>query len=155
MEQDDCECFLYKFCNGSCYVFIFIDLVVCGLDIFEIENVVYYYLFVNEDGYIYCNGCIVCWEVEGNFYVIFYVEEIVFVYIIDELEEFILFEVIFKFFLFEYVILYIGKGKKDKINKIDIVGFFFKKGNFNKDEIGWIDVKDYYFFVVVFCKKIK
>ena len=51
--------------------------------------------------------------------------------------------------------LYIGKGKKDKVNKIDIVGFLSKKGNLNKDEIGRIDVKDHYAFVAISRKKVK
>jgi hypothetical protein len=35
------------------------------------------------------------------------------------------------------------------------VGFLFKKGNLNKDEIGRIDVKDHYSFAAVSRKKIK
>ena len=54
-----------------------------------------------------------------------------------------------------FVTLYIGKGKKDKINKIDIVGFLFKKGNLNKDEVGRIDVKDHYSFAAISRKKAK
>ena len=55
----------------------------------------------------------------------------------------------------EFVTLYIGKGKKDKINKIDIVGFLFKKGNLNKEEVGRIDVKDHYAFAAISRKKAK
>ena len=55
----------------------------------------------------------------------------------------------------EFVTLYIGKGKKDKINKIDIVGFLFKKGNLNKDEVGRIDVKDHYAFAAISRKKAR
>ena len=53
----------------------------------------------------------------------------------------------------EFVTLYIGKGKKDKINKIDIVGFLFKKGGLNKDDVGKVDVKDHYAFVAISRKK--
>ena len=44
---------------------------------------------------------------------------------------------------------------KDKINKIDIVGFLFKKGNLNKEEVGRIDVKDHYSFAAISRKKAK
>lgn len=98
-----------------------------GLDIPEIENVVHYHLPANEDGYIHRNGRTARWEAEGNSYVILHAEETVPAYITDEPEEFILPEVTPKPSLPEYVTLYIGKGKKDKINKIDIVGFLFKK----------------------------
>ena len=55
----------------------------------------------------------------------------------------------------EFVTLYIGKGKKDKVNKIDIVGFLAKKGNLQKDEIGRIDVKEHYAYAAISRKKIK
>lgn len=45
--------------------------------------------------------------------------------------------------------LYIGKGKKDKVNKMDIVGFLCQKGQLKKDDIGKIEVKDYHAFVAV------
>lgn len=49
----------------------------------------------------------------------------------------------------EWETLYISMGKKEKINKIDLVGFFFKKGNLQKDELGKIDVLDHHSFVAV------
>ena len=45
--------------------------------------------------------------------------------------------------------LYIGKGKKDKVSKGDIVGFLCKKGGLRSDEIGRIDVNDRYAYVAV------
>lgn len=47
------------------------------------------------------------------------------------------------------VTLYIGKGKKDKISKMDIVGFLCKKGGLKGNEIGRIDVKERYTYVAV------
>ena len=43
--------------------------------------------------------------------------------------------------------------KKDKVNKIDIVGFFSKKGELKQEDIGLIEVKDFFSFVAI--KKIK
>jgi hypothetical protein len=45
--------------------------------------------------------------------------------------------------------LYIGKGKKDKISKGDIVGFLCKKGGLRGDEIGQIDLREHYVYVAV------
>lgn len=154
MEQDDRERSLYKFRNGSCHVLVSTDLAARGLDIPEIENVVHYHLPANEDGYIHRNGRTARWEAEGNSYIILHPEETLPGYIAEP-EEYPLPEVPPRPSLPEYVTLYIGKGKKDKINKIDIVGFLFKKGNLNKDEIGRIDVKDHYSFVAVSRKKVK
>ncbi len=54
-----------------------------------------------------------------------------------------------------WVTLYIGKGKKDKLNKVDIVGFLYKKGNLSKEDIGKVDVKDHYSLVAIKRKKLK
>ena len=51
--------------------------------------------------------------------------------------------------------LYIGKGKKDKLNKIDIVGFLYKKGGLAKEDVGQVDVKEHYAFVAVRRGKAK
>ena len=45
--------------------------------------------------------------------------------------------------------VYIGKGKKDKISKGDILGFLCKKGGLENGEIGRIDVKDRYAYAAV------
>ena len=49
--------------------------------------------------------------------------------------------------------LFIAAGKKDKINKIDIVGFLSKMGRLKKDDIGLIEVKDFFSFVAI--RKLK
>jgi len=45
--------------------------------------------------------------------------------------------------------VYIGKGKKDKLSKGDIVGFLCKKGGLKSDEIGRIDVNERFTYVAV------
>jgi ATP-independent RNA helicase DbpA len=45
--------------------------------------------------------------------------------------------------------LFIAAGKKDKISKMDIVGFLIQKGGMRKEDIGLIDVFDYSAFVAV------
>ena len=47
------------------------------------------------------------------------------------------------------VTIYIGKGKKDKISKGDIVGFLCKCGGLQSKDIGRIDVYDNYAYVAV------
>ena len=155
MEQDDRERALYKFRNGSCHVLISTDLAARGLDIPEIENIVHYHMPIQEDGYIHRNGRTARWEAEGNSYIILHPEELLPAYIQETPDTFSLPEVIPSPSQPDFVTIYIGKGKKDKINKIDIVGFLAKKGNLKKEEIGRIDVKDHYAFVAVSRKKIK
>ena len=155
MEQDDRERALYKFRNGSCHIFISTDLAARGLDIPDIKNVVHYHLPVAEDGFIHRNGRTARWEADGSSYIILHSEEQLPSYIKEEPEEYLLPAVLPKPTLPDFVTLYIGKGKKDKINKIDIVGFLSKKGNLSKEDIGRVDVKDHYAFAAVSRSKYK
>lgn len=155
MEQDDRERALYKFRNGSCHIFISTDLAARGLDIPDIRHVVHYHLPVAEDGFIHRNGRTARWEAEGNAFLILHDEERIPDYVPRPLEEFELPEPTPQPALPEFVTLYIGKGKKDKINKIDIVGFLSKKGGLGRDDVGRVDVKDHYAFAAISRKKAK
>ncbi|HMI63775.1 MAG TPA: DbpA RNA binding domain-containing protein, partial [Puia sp.] len=46
----------------------------------------------------------------------------------------------------KWTTLFISLGKKDKVNKVDIVGLFSHKGMLKKDDIGLIEVKDFFSF---------
>ena len=48
-----------------------------------------------------------------------------------------------------WVTLYIGKGKKDKISRGDIVGFLTKQGGLESSQIGRIDVLPHWSYVAV------
>jgi ATP-independent RNA helicase DbpA len=50
--------------------------------------------------------------------------------------------------------LYIAAGKKDKINKVDIVGLLLKKGELNKEDLGLIEVLDHTSYAAVKSNKI-
>jgi ATP-independent RNA helicase DbpA len=54
-----------------------------------------------------------------------------------------------------WITLYFSGGKKDKINKIDLVGFLGQKGGLKKDEIGLITVLDHASYVAVQRKKFR
>lgn len=53
------------------------------------------------------------------------------------------------------VTLYIGKGKKDKISKGDVLGFLCKIGGLKGDDIGRIDVKERCSYAAVSREKLK
>lgn len=155
MEQEVRERALYKFRNGSCPVFVSTDLAARGLDIPAIWNVIHYHLPVAEDGFVHRNGRTARWEADGNAYVILHPEERLPHYLPDDLTPFPLPETVPAPPVPEYVTLYIGKGKKDKINKVDIVGFLSKKGGLGRDEVGRVDVKDHHAFAAILRKKCR
>lgn len=55
----------------------------------------------------------------------------------------------------EFRTIYISGGKKNKLNKSDIVGFFLQKGKLDKSDLGLIEVKDFISFVAVRTPMVK
>ena len=154
MEQADREKSLYKFRNGSCHVLISTDLAARGLDIPEVEHIVHYHMPVNEDAFTHRNGRTARWDAKGTSYLLLHQEESLPAYVSDEIETFELPECPPKPSKSNWQTLYIGKGKKDKLSKADIAGFFYKKGNLTREDIGSIDVKEHYAFVAVKRSKV-
>ncbi len=155
MEQPDRERALYKFRNGSCPVLISTDLAARGLDIPNIENIVHYHLPVNEEAYTHRNGRTARWTKEGKAFLLLHTEEQIPSYINDNLPAFNLPEIVPKPIKPTWNTLYIGKGKKDKLGKTDIVGFLYKKGGLTREDVGQVDVKDHYSFVAIRRSKVK
>lgn len=155
MEQRDRERALYKFRNNSCFVLVSTDLAARGLDIPEVEHIIHYHLPVNEEAFTHRNGRTARWDAKGTSYMILNAEESLPAYISSDIPETVFPERIPKPAKPLWDTLYIGKGKKDKINKVDIAGFLYKKGNLSREDIGQIDVKDNYAFVAVRSSKVK
>ena len=154
MEQFDREKALLKFRNGSHRILITTDLAARGLDIPEVEHIVHYQLPYTEDAYIHRNGRTARMHAKGTAYAILTTEEN-YKYLPDDIEEEVLSE---KYQLPEasdWVTLYIAHGKKDKINKIDIVGLFLQKGNLAKEDLGLIEVKDTTSYLAVKRNKVE
>lgn len=154
MEQPDRERALYKFRNGSCYVLISTDLAARGLDITEVKHVVHYHLPVNEEAFTHRNGRTARWDALGTSYVLLHAEEQLPLYIPESINPFVLPDNPPLPSKSIWSTIYIGKGKKDKMSKMDIAGFLYKKGGLNRDDVGSIDVKEHYSFVAVRKTKV-
>lgn len=155
MEQIRRERALYKFRNGSCPVLVSTDLAARGLDISGVEHVVHYHLPINEEAFTHRNGRTARWEASGTAYLLLHPEETIPEYLSQEVEMFSLPINIPKPPKSKWATLYIGKGKRDKLNKIDIVGFLYKKGGLAREEVGQVDVKEHYAFVAIRRSKLK
>lgn len=155
MEQPDRERALYKFRNGSSPVLVSTDLAARGLDIPGIGNVVHYHLPVNEEAFTHRNGRTARWDATGSSFLLLHAEERLPEYLLPDIPAFDLSEQIPKPVKARWATLYIGKGKKDKLNKVDIVGFLYKKGGLSRKDIGQVDVKDHYAFVAVRRSKVR
>ena len=49
----------------------------------------------------------------------------------------------------EWAVLYIGRGKKDKLSKADVLGFLCKKGGLTSAQIGRIDLGAHTAYVAI------
>ncbi len=155
MEQEDRERALIKFRNGSHKILITTDLASRGLDIPEIENVIHYQLPFTEDIFIHRNGRTARMNTKGTSYLILSESEKLPAFIKESPDVEVLSTHNSLPEKSEWVTLYIASGKKDKINKVDIVGLLLQKGNLKKDELGLIEVLDYSSYAAVNANKIE
>ena len=155
LEQDAREAALYRFANGSANVLVCTDLASRGLDIDDVRHIVHYHLPETADAYTHRIGRTARWDKLGNGYFILSEGERIPEYVDSEVQPFALPSANAKAQMPRMATLYIGKGKKDKISKGDILGFLCKKGHLNNDDIGRIDVKERYAYVAVSRNKVK
>lgn len=146
LEQDMRQRALTKFRNGSSPLLICTDLGARGLDIPDIKHIIHFQLPDKEDAFIHRNGRTARMHKEGSIYIpSSELEKIN--YSIPELNS--LKVNTSDYYSPNWHTLYFSGGKKNKINKIDLVGFLCQKGQLSKDQIGLIEVLDYTSFVAV------
>lgn len=156
LEQRQREDQLYRFSNGSANVLVATDLASRGLDIPNIQNIIHYHLPESQEGYIHRVGRTARWDATGRSFFILNASEHIPDYVEGDVVEYTATESQYTVpALPRMATLYIGKGKKDKISKGDIVGFLCKNGGLKADEIGRIDVKDRYAYVAIRREKVK
>ena len=153
MEQQERDSALCKFRNGTTNVLVTTDLASRGLDIPNIKYIIHYHLPATEEVYIHRNGRTARMDAGGTAILILSAEEKMPAYVKEDVENIELPENITLPEKPKWSTLFIAAGKKDKVNKIDIVGFLSNKGQLKKDDIGLIDVKDFFSFVAI--RKLK
>ncbi len=149
MEQQERDNALCKFRNGSSNVLVTTDLAARGLDIPNIRYIVHYQIPTTEESYTHRNGRTARMDASGTAILLLGPKEYVPAYISPEpavIELPATAEVPSKPV---WTTLFIAAGKKDKVNKVDIVGFLTNKGQLKKEDVGLIEVKDFFSFVAI------
>ena len=154
MDQPDREKALVKFRNGTHAVLVTTDLASRGLDIPDVQQVIHYQIPFTEESFTHRNGRTARMKASGKAYLLLADDEYCPAYIEQEVEEV---GEISEFKLFDaskWATIYIAAGKKDKVNKVDIVGLLYKKGELQKEDIGLIEVFDHMSYVAIQRNKI-
>ena len=149
LDQRQREDALYKFSNGSSTVLVSTDLASRGLDIPKLDNVIHYHLPLNEEALIHRVGRTARWDQMGRTFFLVGPEETLQIEALDSAPFSVDSPLSAEVPLPRMATIYIGKGKKDKISKGDIVGFLCKIGGLSPQEIGRIDVNDRYAYAAV------
>lgn len=155
MDQDERERALIQFRNGSVNYLITTDLAARGLDIPEMKHVIHYHLPSKEDEFTHRNGRTARMQSSGTAYVLTHETEKKMDYFDYGLRRLDVSNAKSLPKAPEFQTLYISGGKKNKINKVDILGFFSQKGKLEKGDIGLIEVKDFISFAAVKYSKVK
>ncbi len=154
LEQPEREAALYRFGNGSANVLVSTDLASRGLDIPDVDNIIHYHMPLTRESYIHRVGRTARWDATGKSFFILSPDESLPDFVEKECSPITLPEQMPGVPQPKMETLYIGKGKKDKISKGDIVGFLCKKGGLDSSAIGRIDVRERYCYVAVSREKV-
>lgn len=152
MEQTRRERSLYRFRAGASLTLVSTDLAARGLDIPDVKHVIHYHLPLDAASFTHRTGRTARWTESGSAYLIVGPEETVPDFVEDTnfaIEPQDVSEAIGKVPQAEWTLLYIGRGKKDKLAKSDILGFLCKKGQLKSSQIGRIDVAAHASYVAV------
>lgn len=149
MEQRDRDAALCKFRNGSSNVLVTTDLAARGLDIPNIRYIIHYQLPDTQETYTHRNGRTARMDASGTAILILAPKEYLPAYITPAPKEITLPETVELPQKPVWTTFFIAAGKKDKVNKVDIVGFLTNRGKLKKEDIGLIEVKDFFSFVAI------
>lgn len=154
LKQEQRELELTKFRNGSSQVLISTDIAARGIDIPDLDYVVHYQMPPQENVFFHRNGRTARMKASGTSILIRTTLDPLPAYLPTEPETL---EVKDNQPMAQpdWVTFYIGKGKKDKVNKIDLVGFCLQFDFMSKDDLGLIEIKDFSAYMAINREKSK
>ncbi len=152
LEQIDREQALIQFRNGTHRLLLATDLAARGIDVPEMDFIIHYQMPLKKHEFIHRNGRTARMHSEGTAYLLCWKK--------NKLPDFVKNAPIQTLDNkplppnSPWATLYISGGRKDKISKGDIAGFFLKKGQLEKEELGKIELKQDCAFVAVKREKV-
>jgi len=156
LEQREREHALYLFKSGCVDTLICTDLASRGLDIPELELVIHYQFPHSKEDFIHRNGRTARMKSEGTVLLLHSESEPLPDYTNDfEINKMKGFEVFKDFNPTQKFPIYLSAGRKDKIRKIDIVGFFTKEAGIKNEHLGMIEIYDQHSLITLSTNELK
>lgn len=151
LEQEMRDKSIIRLRGGSIRVLVATDLASRGLDLPEVGHVIHYHFPQSQEAYTHRNGRTARAGATGAAYVIVGPEEVLPEFFPEKLPYFSLKKLssLHTNLSTSMVTVYIGRGKKEKISKGDVVGFFTKNGGLKGQDLGRIDVMDHCAYVAI------
>ena len=155
LEQKARESALFRFACGNSNVLVCTDLAARGLDIKDVKHVVHYQRSLSAEIFTHRNGRTARWDADGSVYLLTFENKELPDFVPDNMAEYALPKHDVLPPSPQWAILYVGKGKRDKLSRGDLAGFFMKKGGLRADEVGMIIVFPDYSYVAVKMNRMR
>lgn len=148
LDQIDRDKAIVRLNNGTTPILIATDLGSRGLDIDSVNAVVHYHLPAQAETWTHRNGRTGRMGADGEVYVIEGPDEVIPEYVSTPDGDFVPSPKESRIGS-SVATLFVDAGKKDKISRADIVGYFCKQGGLEASDIGKIDLRDRFAYVAV------
>ena len=148
LDQRERETAVALFNNGSRPVLVATDLAARGLDIEKVASVIHYHQPLTPETYTHRNGRTARVDREGDIYLLLGPDEAVKDYVAFD-DTVSLDQARLANLRSGYTTLYISGGRREKVSRGDILGFFTKEGGIDGASIGKINVYDHYSLAAV------
>lgn len=155
LDQEFRDKAIIRFRGQSIALLVSTDLASRGLDIPEVAHVIHYHLPQSEEAWTHRNGRTARAGASGASYIILGPNEILPEFVDSPNGKLPYYQLAKdtskgrQMIASPNVTVYIGRGKKEKISKGDVVGFFTKNGGLQGSDLGRIDVLDHCAYVAI------
>ncbi len=144
MEQIERDRALIKFRNGSSRLLLATDLAARGIDVPELAFILHYHLPPREREFTHRNGRTARMHQNGVAYLLCWEQEVLPDYVADVYSEHLNTDELPASTdrpSETWVTVHLSGGRRDKISKGDVAGFFMKQGQLKKDQLGVIELQ--------------
>lgn len=142
LEQDQRELGLTRFRNGSAQVLIATDIAARGIDIEQLDYVIHYQLPPQESVFTHRNGRTARMQATGTSILLMTELDYLPEYLDSEPEN-MLIDPNKQLTPSHWNTIYVNRGKKHKVNKMDFVGYILSFDFMSKEDLGLIEVQDF------------